>query len=195
MVGIIFTFIAVVLGLCLVFVFRDGGTASRKSSDNQVHVPLAGLSGASLPPFDIIVGKEDYDKLVKIPELKPVSEMFWRERRRVVLKWLGELQKDVHILWRFRRFLVRNGLLVTFREEVGIVFTGLLALVYLKVIRAAVFIFGPFALHGALENARLLVERLSIWGERAFARVPAARKAEIEQGWTQQLVAMGMRAG
>jgi len=90
---------------------------------------------------------------------------------------------------------VRNGLLVTFREEVRVIFTGLLALLYLKVVRAAVFIFGPFALDGALGNARLLVERLSIWGERALARVPAARKAEIEQRWTQQLLAMGMRTG
>ena len=120
--------------------------------------------------------------------------MFWRDRRRIVLLWLGELQKDVHTLWKFRRFLARNGLLVTFREEAGVVFAALLALLFLKVVRVAVFIFGPFVLHGALGNARLLVERLSTWGIAPLARVPAARKAEIEQEW-QQLLAMGIRTG
>ncbi len=186
MVGIILTFLVAVFGLCLLFVFflRHDGTP-KHPNDNQAHVPVAGLSAAFLPPFDIIVGNDDYRKLCTMPELKSVREMFWRDRRRIVL----------HILWEFRRFLVRNGLLVTFREEVRVIFTGLLALLYLKVVRAAVFIFGPFALHGALGNARLLVERLSIWGEGALARVPAARKAEIEQRWTQQLLAMGTRTG
>jgi len=197
MVGIIVTFLVSALGLCLLFVFflRHDGTVGKLPSDKQAHVPVAGLSAVFFPPFDIIVGNDDYRKLRSRPELKSVSEMFRRDRRRIVLMWLDELRKDVHILWEFRRFLVRNGLLVTFREEVRVIFTGLLALLYLKVVRAAVFIFGPFALHRALGKARMLVERLSIWGEAALARVPATRRAEIEQRWTQQLLAMGMRTG
>ena len=197
MVGIIVTFLVAVLGLCLLFVFylRHDGIADKHLIDNQAHVPVAGLSAVFLPPFDIIVGNDDYRKLSTRPELKSVRKMFWRDRRRIVLMWLGELRKDVHILWKFRRFLVRNGLLVTFREEAGVVLASLLALLYLKVVRAGVFIFGPFALHGTLGHARLLVERLSNWGVVPLARVPAARKAEIEQRWTQQLLAMGMRNG
>lgn len=197
MVGIIVTFVVAVLGLCLLFVFflRHDGTVSKHANDNQAHVPVAGLSAVFFPPYDIIVGKNDYRKLRTRPELKSISEKFRRDRRRIVLIWLDELRKDVHTLWKFRRFLVRSGLLVTFREEAGVVFAGLLALLYLKVVRAAVFIFGPFALHGALGNARLLVERLSIWGVGPLARVPAAKKAEIEQRWTQQLLAIGMRTG
>jgi hypothetical protein len=192
-VGIVFTFLAAVVGLCLLFVsLRHRGT-DKLSSEKQVRARIAGLSAVFVPSLAIIVGNDDYRMLSTRPELKSVRKRFWRQRRRIVLMWLGELQKDVHVLWKFRRFLVRNGLLVTFREEVGVVFTGLLALVYLKVMRTAVFIFGPFALHRALGNARLLVERLSRWGEAALARVPAARKAEIEQGWTQQLVAMSAR--
>jgi hypothetical protein len=189
MVGIIVTFLLAVLGLCLLVVF-----SLRHDGTDKPTGPVAGVSAVFLPPFDIIVGNDDYRKLRTRPELKSVREMFWRDRRRIVLLWLGELQKDVHILWKFRRFLVRNGLLVTFREEAGIVFAALLALLYLKVVRVAVFIFGPFALHGALGNARMLVERLSTWGIAPLARVPAARKAEIEQKW-QQLLAMGVRTG
>src|SRR5713226_7609927 len=120
MVGIIVTFLVAVLGLCLLFVFclRLDGTVSKHPHDNQSHVPVAGLSAVFLPSFDIIVGNDDYRKLRTRPELKSVREMFWRDRRRIVLMWLDELRKDVHILWKFRRFLVRNGLLVTFREEV-----------------------------------------------------------------------------
>jgi len=194
MLGIIVTFLVAVLGLCLLVILflRQDGTGGH-AHDNQAHVPVAGVSAVFLSPFDIIVGNDDYRKLRTRRELKSVREMFWRDRRRIVLLWVGELQKDVHVLWNFRRFLVRNGLLVTLREEAGVVCAALLALLYLKVVRAAVFIFGPFALHGALANARLLVERLSIWGAAPLARVPAARKAEIEQRW-QQLLAMGMRA-
>ena len=197
MVGIVLTFLVAALGLCLLFVFflRHDGTVGKHPNDNQAHVPIAGLSAVFFPPFDIIVGNDDYRSLRSRPELKSVSEMFRRDRRRIVLMWLDELRKDVHILWKFRRFLVRNGLLVTFREEAGIVFAGLLALLYLKVVRAAVFFFGPFALHGTLGNARLLVEWLSTWGLAPLARVPAARMAEIEQRWTQQLLDMGMRTG
>ena len=195
MVGIIVTFLVAVLGLCLLVVFswRHDGT-DKYPNDNQAHALVAGISAVFLPPLDAIVGNDDYRKLRTRPELKSVRQMFWRDRRRIVLLWLGKLQKDVHTLWKFRRFLVRNGLLVSFREEAGVVFAALVALLFLKVVRVAVFIFGPFALHGALGNARLLVERLSTWGIAPLARVPAARKAEIEQKW-QHLLAMGIRTG
>ena len=195
MVGIIITFLVAVLGLCLLVVFslRHDGT-DKHLNDNQAYVSIVGVSAVLLPPLDAIVGNDDYRKLRTRPELKSVRQMFWRDRRRIVLLWLGELQKDVHTLSKFRRFLVRNGLLVTFREEAGVVFAAMLTLLCLKVVRVAVFIFGPFALHGALGNARLLVERLSTWGIAPLARVPAARKAEIEQKW-QQLLAMGIRTG
>ena len=192
-VAVAFLFLAFLcLSLFVFFFLRLDGNV-KKSLTNQVHY-VAGLSAALFPPFDIIVGNDDYRKLRTRRELKSVRKKFWRDRRRIVLLWLAELQKDVHILWKFRRFLVRNGLQVTFREEAGVVFVALLALLSLEVVRAAVFIFGPFALHGALGNARLLVERLSTWGIAPLARVPAARKAEIDQKW-QQLLAMGIRTG
>jgi hypothetical protein len=197
MIGIIFTFLMAILGLCLfsVFCLRHDRIGGKHPTDNRPHVLVAGLSAALVPPFEIIVGTDDYRKLRTIPELKTVRGMFWRDRRRIVLLWLDELRNDVHVLWEFRRFLVRNGLPVTFREEATVVFTGLLALLCLNVVRAAVFVFGPFAVQGALGYARLLVGRLSTWGLAALAHVPATRKAEIEERWTQQLLAMGMRIG
>jgi hypothetical protein len=162
-------------------------------NQKEVHTPIAGLSAVFLTPTDILLGDEDYRKLCTNPELKAVRQRFWRDRRRIVLMWVGELQRDIHILWKFRRFLVRNGLLVTFREEVAIVFEALLALLFSKVVRAVVFFFGPFVLHGALGSTRFLVEGLSTSVVAPLTRVPASRKAEIELRWIQQLPAMGMR--
>ncbi len=197
MAGIIVTFLAALVGVTLLIAFslrRNENTGKQVDTDKQAHVPLAGLSAVFLP-FHVLLGNDDYCKLRTRPELKSVREMFWRDRRRIVLMWLGELQKDVHILWKFRRFLVRSGLVVPFREEAGVVFAALLALLCLKLVRAVVFFFGPFALPWALGNARLLVEQLSTRGVAPLAHVSAPKKAEIEQRWTQQLLAMGLKAG
>lgn len=193
MLGIILTFLAALLGLFLLLVFTRERTAQEQSTDREAHVPIAGLSAAFLPPFDIIVGSDDYRRLLNTPELNSVCAMFRRDRRRIVLMWLDDLRKDVHILSQFRRFLVRNGLRVTFQEEASVVFRGLLALLYLSVVRAAVFAFGPFALQRALGNVRLLVEQLSSWGVAALSRMPDTRKAEIVHRWTEQLMALGIK--
>ena len=198
MAGIIVTFLIAILGLTLLLVFSlrpDGASAAKGSTDNQIHLPVAGLSSAFFPPLDLLVGADDYRKLRAMPDLKPICKIFWRDRRRIVLLWSGELQKDVHMLWKFRRFLVRNGLPVTFREEASVAAIALLALLCLKVTQVTVFVFGPFALHRALRNAHFLVERLSVSGAAPLSRASATRKAEIERMWKQNILTMGVRSG
>lgn len=58
--------------------------------------------------------------------------------------WLKALEKDVEVLLEFRRFLVRNGVTVTVREESATGFTAFLALMELRVLRPTVLLFGPF---------------------------------------------------
>lgn len=195
MIGIILTFLAAFLGLILLIAFslrRDKPSSEKAAIGKKTCVPVAGLSAVSLP-FSVIVGREDYLKLGTTPELRPVRKMFWRDRRRIVLMWLNELRKDVGVLWKFRRFLVGNGLPATFREEAGVAFVALLALLFLRVVGVNVFFFGPFVLYKAIERGGLVVEWLSRFVSAPLTRVSAARKAEIEQLWSQQLLAISMR--
>lgn len=192
---IIITFLVALLGLALLFAFslRLNPKSGENAAVHQTHSPVPGLSSASFAHFDILIGKDDYHKLRARPELRSVRQKFWRDRRRITLMWLSELQRDIHTLWEFRRFLVRNGLRVTFQEEADLAFTASLALLYLRIIRVTVFILGPFTATVALKNARMLVQSLCSRGEALLARVPVLRKAEIEQGWAQHLLLL--RAG
>lgn len=197
MIQIAVTFLFSLSGLALLFVFflGFGRRKLQENTLNQTYPPVAGLSAVCGPHFDALFREEDYRKLRLKPELKSVCESFRRDRRRIVLMWLAELRRDVRILWEFRRFLVRNGLRATFREEAGVVSAALLALAYVNVVRIAVSIVGPFALVAALRNARHVVEKLSNRDVALLAHVPAPRRVEIEQRWSRQLEALGVRAG
>lgn len=195
MAGVIVTFVIAIVGLTLLLVLSYKGDGRKRRADHgDAETSIAGLSGASLIPFDVF-GCDDYRKLRMKPELKPLRKQFWRDRRRIVLLWLGELEKDISTLWKFRRFVVRNGLPVTFREEVAALFAASIALLYLRFVSAGVFVFGPFALPEALKNAESLVRWLSHSFAAPLSRVSAPRKAEIERGWSQQLLATGAKAG
>jgi hypothetical protein len=187
--GIIITFLAAFFGLCFLWLFALPVERTSKSDATlqQAHPSVPGLSAMFCPDLEIFLRRDDYHKLSATPELKPVAAKFLKDRRRIVLMWLGELEGDVRLLWEFRRFLVRNGLSVTLKEEAGVACTGLLALIYLRLIRGVIFLFGPFALPGALRNARSLVQPLATQGIVHLARVPASRKAEIERKWAQHL--------
>jgi len=67
----------------------------------------------------------------------------------------------VQNLWRFRRFLVRNGVHAKIGEELQILQTAILAVLFLNLLRILLRVAGPFALAGAAGQARRLVERMS----------------------------------
>lgn len=188
MIGIIVTSVVCLLGLALLFVFfLPTNGRSREHPAGQTHRPVAGLSATSMDDLNVLFRSDDYLTLSAVPELRSVRKKFWRDRRRIALIWLGELQADVHILWEFRRFLVRNGLQVTLRQEAGIAYAASVAWLCLSAVRLAVFVFGPFALLRSLRNTKSLVEQLSSRDVALLARVSAPEKAEIEQSWTHHL--------
>lgn len=190
------TFVLSVVGLVLLFAFlrkREDSGAKDHGAATENLFQVAGLSAVSVPHLDVLLGKDDYNKLRTRPELKSVSKMFLRERRRIALRWLTGLQTDLRTLWEFRRFLVRNGLRVTLREEVLVATAALVALIYLEIARAAIFILGPFALSGAMRNAGLLLQLLSRRSAAPLSRVPAATRAGIEERWANHLLVQ--RAG
>ena len=175
------------LSLLLLLFFKPETPSER----NRIASPaIAGLSTTHLQQLDILLGNEDYRKLRATPDLKALSVKFRRDRRRIALLWLGELQRDVRIVWKFRRFLVRNGLPVTFREELAIAFGASLAVLYLKTVWFLVFVSGPFVLSEMIRSARLPVERLSMRGASLLARAPASTRTQIEQRWAKHVLAM-----
>lgn len=196
MIGIIVTFVVCLLGLLLLFIFfLPHGERAEEHASEQTQRTVAGVSTTSKGDLDILSrsGKDDYLALRAIPALRSVRERFWRDRRRIVLLWLRELQSDVRILWEFRRFLVRNGLAVTLRQEAKVAFAAVIALLYLRIVRMAVIIVGPFATFQALKNAKTRVEELAILGGTLLSRVPDPKKGELEQQWAQHLQVLRAR--
>lgn len=173
--------------LLVLFLSRADGRPAETSAGKLNEDSIAGLSSTCIPDLDSLLGHGDYLILRATPELRPISDRFRRERRRIVLLWLEELRHDVSTLWKFRRFLVRDGLPVAFREEVTIASAAVIALLYLRIVRTAVFILGPFATFHALRQAKALVEDLSILGGAVLSRVPASRKAELVERWAQHI--------
>lgn len=191
MTQIFLTLVLSVVGLVLLFAFlwkAEGTGAKDHGAPTGDGLSVAGLSAASVTHLDALLGKDDYSKLRTRTELKSVSQRFLRDRRRIALLWLDELQTDLRTLWEFRRFLVRNGLQVTLREEAGVASAALVALIYLEIARAAVFIIGPFALPGAMRKAALLLQLLSRRSVTPLSRVAATRRAEIEEQWAHHLL-------
>jgi hypothetical protein len=188
MTAIIVSVLVSLLGLLLLFVFftRVDGTSAPTHASKQSHSAIAGLSAVCGPDLEVLLGNSDYLKLRSRPELKVVCDRFRRDRRRIVLMWLGELQSDLKVLWKFRRFLAGNGLPVTLREEAAVASTALMALLYLKIVQASVVVFGPFAAFQALRNAKLRVEEVSTLGAALLAAVPDPRKEELAERWAEQ---------
>lgn len=175
------------LFLFLLLLFKP--QPSSATHDTEFRDSIAGLSAANVQHLEMFFGDGDYRLLGARPELKAVSAKFRRDRRRIALLWLGELERDVHLVWEFRRFLVRNGLQVTFREEVAIASGACFALMYLKAVWLTVFLWGPFALSGALRGAKAPVRQLSTRGAGLLAHAPAPMRAQLQQRWARHLAA------
>jgi hypothetical protein len=187
LIAIFSIFILVFLCLFLVLFLRP--EQSTQGRESQIRGTIAGLSAANAQQFDMLFGDGDYRVLRGRPELKAVSAKLRHDRRRVALLWLGELQRDVLVVWEFRRFLVRHGLPVTFREEAAIGCGACFALAYLNVLQMTVFLCGPFVFSSAVRSAKFPVERLSGQGAHLLSHAPDAVRVQLQRKWTQHVVA------
>lgn len=191
MIQIGLTFVLSIVGLLLLFAFlskAEEGGAKDHAADVENRLSVSGLSAVSVSHLDVLLSKDDYRKLRTRTELKSVSVRFLRDRRRIALLWLAGLQADLWTLWEFRRFLVRNGLRVTLREEAGVAAAAFVTLVYVEIARAAVFILGPFVVAGMMRNAGLLLQLLSRRSVAPLNRVPAPTRKHIEEQWAHHLL-------
>lgn len=158
--------------------------------DSEVRSTIAGLFAASACHIDALFSDTDYRNLSARPELKPLRIEIRADRRRIALLWLGRLQREVHIVWEFRRFLAANHFTVTVGEEVEIGCAACFALLYLRFAWILVFFCGPFALRGGLRRAGVPVQRLSSRAARLLAQAPAAVRTQLEQKWAKHVLTL-----
>lgn len=184
--------------ICLCFVLFVFFGLRRLSVERQVpryYQTLAERLTGGIEELELIFFQnKDYDLLSARRELAPVRSKLWRDRRTIALTCLAELQNDAHELWRFRRFLVRNGLRVSFQDEAGILVAFLLLLPSLAVARFSVFLCGPFFLLGVIHTTVAAIRRFSQRCDRLLSRLPREKRLELERKWDQKipLTAVGL---
>jgi hypothetical protein len=188
MIELIFAFLIALGCLCLVFlVFGQLGETTHKDV-SPVPRSVAGVRRARRDEFALIFRAEDYSFLNARPDLRNLGSRLWRDRRRIALKWLLELRTDVHVAWTFRRFVVRNGLNVAFRDETVILLMSVLSLGSLALARSAVFLCGPFLFGHLIERTAVCVEGLSHRCDLLVCGLPGEKRAEIEKKWAQEML-------
>jgi hypothetical protein len=120
-------------------------------------------------------------------EQREVAVAYRKDRKALALIWISLLLHDVNGLWRFRRFLVRNGVDASIGEELQILSDAVRATLFLSFLRIAIVTFGPFAFAGAARNAQRMVEKMSHSSASVLDRLPRHGWPEIERAWNKGL--------
>src|SRR5580704_11916886 len=141
--------ILVFVGLALFFVFLklaiQGQPLAVPDSNAILAVrQMVHLRGLSFPSAQRFWDPAEYEMLRATPELRGVTATFRKDRQTLALAWIALLLDDVYSLWRFRRFLVRNGVQAKISEEFQILQTAIGAVLFLNFLRIFVRIAGPF---------------------------------------------------
>jgi hypothetical protein len=144
---------------------------------------MVSLDGLSFAGGLRILDSSEFDMLSGTPELREVAITYRKERQTLALAWISLLRNDVNGLWRFRRFLVRNGVPATIGEEVRIFSDAAQAALFLSFLRVVIVTFGPFAFSGAARSAHRMVERMSETSASILDRLPRHGWPEIERAW------------
>ena len=177
-----------ILGLALfgsfIFIALQGSPKSLPdSSAVQAVTAIINLEGSSFANARRLLDDTDYQVLSSNPDLRRLAERLRNDRRQLALTWISLLQGDLINLWRFRRFLIQQGVPSSVKEELGTLQALVLSLVLLNVLRVSIRTVGPFALPRATRQAGQLVDSMSKGAALVLGRIPAAGWAEIERSW------------
>lgn len=143
------------------------------------------LEGASFPNPNRLLDDTEYQILLSNPDLQQVARRFRKDRQELLLLWISVLLADLKTLWRFRQFLIRNGVSATFREEADIFLVFALSLVLLTLMKVSIRLLGPFAFARTTRRARRGVEKMSYATAGVLGRIPPAGWAEIGRTWAR----------
>jgi len=185
--GLFFLLGAVFLLIFIALALRGPARTAEDTTLMNTIQQVIQLQGVAFNQPARLLDDKDYRFLCSTPHLKPLAAQLREERRHIVLSWLRLLQKDVITLWRFRRFLLRNGVTVAAREELEITAAIISALSTLLLLRAVVATSGPFVPFAVVGRARDHVDRAVHMFPRNLARIPAAAWPQIERRWAEEI--------
>jgi hypothetical protein len=182
----------ILLGIVLFLVFlkiavQGPASSAPDSSAVQAVQQMVSLDGLSFPGGHRLLDPAEFHMLQSTEELREVAAAYRKERQALALLWISMLLNDVNGLWRFRRFLVRNGVPATMGEEMQILSDAVRATLFLSFLRMVILTFGPFALSGAARNAQYVVQKMSHSSASILNRLPRHGWPEIERAWHKGL--------
>ncbi len=187
-------FTLILLGIVLFFVFLkiavQGPSSNAPDSSAVLAVQqMVNLDGLSFAGAQRLLDPAEFHMLRSTAPLREVAAAYRKERQTLALLWISLLLNDVNALWRFRRFLVRNGVQATVGEEAQILSDAVRAMLFLSFLRIVIITFGPFAFSGAARSAQRMVEKMSRSSASVLDRLPRHGWPEIERAWHKGLAA------
>lgn len=172
------------LAFALFALVRAVGTNDRSSVasdfDLSTMLPLASLE------FDtpaLLFADTDYRVLISDPRLRTIARELRKDRRAIALLWLRELQRDVISMWRFRRFLTSRGASNAAGPELWAVFQSVGLISVLAVMRASVWLWGPYVFKSVVVGIRDDARKLRRSCVRALERLPREKWARVAAEW------------
>jgi hypothetical protein len=117
------------------------------------------------------------------PHLAETAAEYRGGLRLLALDWLRVQQRDLILLWRFRRLLTSYGAFDGVRSEAAIACRALSILCFLAALRMCVVFAGPFAVRATTSKARELVYAFSVSCAIALGRIPPYQLSAVEASW------------
>ena len=185
MTFLLFTMIlaGTLIGVLLILFFQGVWSESNEAADGPVLPAFIVLPGLDFPAADSLLDYGPIDKLRLAPVMEPVAKQMLRDRKRLVLRWLALLQKDVVVLWKFRQLLTRCGVATTASEELRITAGAALLVLRITLIRVIVRCVGPFAFTRLLQGLWARSRSTRQYYARLLRLLPLESQIEVEHRW------------
>ncbi|MGH9715903.1 MAG: hypothetical protein ACRD4R_04125 [Candidatus Acidiferrales bacterium] len=142
---ILFSFVGALLFASLIlFVLRSSRPEGGAEALVQARKALTQLQTALLPAeiVDRFCSSEDYEFVASIGSAR-VNSFFCRQRKKIVLAWIGQVRRQIKGLRRFHLGAARFYARLTFRSEVSLAIDFAILLIACRALQILVWIGGP----------------------------------------------------
>jgi hypothetical protein len=147
---------------------------------------FVGLPSLDFKHASALFDPADYKLIVSDPRLAQTAAQLREDRRHLALEWLKLLEKDIFLLWRFRRLLTVAGVFEGVQAEVATAGRVILIVLLIAGLRMSVAIAWPFAFSATASRARESVRSFSLYCATAVGRMPIYQLNALEQRWRER---------